>query len=160
MPSTVAPARLASCTAIDPTPPAARPPRRCRRPRARRRGPRRRPWRRRRTTRRRLPRYCRWFPGQLSGGDGDEFSVAYALIREAQHVVAGRERVHAGAHRDDHAGEVAALPRGKRRRPAIVQHALADHCLVRIDCGRLDRDQNLAGCRRRSRHTSRTSMSP
>jgi hypothetical protein len=65
-------------------------------------------------------------------------------VGEAEHLVAGRPPRHAGADGVDGPGEVAALARRERRRPALAQQPAADGGLARVDPRRRDPHPHLA----------------
>ena len=85
---------------------------------------------------------------QLIGRNRDELGMARALLGPAEDLVADGERAHAVADRLHHAGEVGPLARRERRRPALVQAALADRDLARVDPRCLDRHEHLPRGRR------------
>ena len=73
-------------------------------------------------------------------------------MSEAQDLVAHRDSAHLRADLHDDAGQVAALPGGKRRRPPLMQLAGTDVDLAGLDPGRPDLDQRLPGAGHRPRH--------
>ena len=75
--------------------------------------------------------------------------LARPVVHPADHLVARRDCVTPGPSRVDDPGEVAALPGRERGGPALVQRALADLRLARVDARRLDPDKDLAGSRLR-----------
>ena len=76
--------------------------------------------------------------------DDDQFGLAGPTVGESDDLVADRDVFDGAADFLDETGEVAALSRGKRRRPPIGKGALSDRSLARIDTGSLDPDEDLA----------------
>ena len=56
------------------------------------------------------------------------------FVTPTDHPIAGYNTFDALAHLAHHASEVAALPGGKGSRPALLEEALADRRLARVDC--------------------------
>src|SRR5208283_1880309 len=92
---------------------------------------------------RHLPRNRRRLGRQLIGWNHDELGVARALLSPAKDLVSNSERAYAGANGLHHASKIRALPRGERRREALMKTALADRDLTGVDPGRLDCHQHL-----------------
>ena len=90
-----------------------------------------------------LPRHARRFECQLVGGDDHELRVAGTQFGEPDHLVTHGDVRDAGTHAGRHTGEVAALPGGERRGPAVVEQTTTNHGLPRIDSRRLDLDEHL-----------------
>ena len=78
--------------------------------------------------------------------------MARPVVGEAEDLVAHRDAAHLRTDLHHDAGQVAALPGGERRRPALVQRARADHHLAGLDPCRADLDQHLPGAGRRTLH--------
>jgi hypothetical protein len=90
--------------------------------------------------------------GQLHVVDHDELRVARPGVGEAEDLLAHRDPAHLRTDLHDDAGQIAALPRGERRRPAPVPRTFPDHRLAGLDPGRADRDQHLPGTGHRALH--------
>jgi hypothetical protein len=88
----------------------------------------------------------------VGGVDHDQLRLAGAIVGEADHVVTRSEAVHACAHGLHHTGKVRALAGREGRRPALMQQALADLGLARVDPGGPHPHQQLARTGNRVRH--------
>lgn len=99
-----------------------------------------------------LPGQPRRTGHQMHVVDHHELRMAGPPVSEAQHLITHRKApdVRAGLHHDT--GQIAALPGGKRRRPASVQRARADVRLAGLNPGRADLDQHLPGTGHRPFH--------
>jgi hypothetical protein len=98
-----------------------------------------------------LPTQRHGLVDQLVGRHRDVRRLTGSVPREAEDLVADRERLDTLADLGDHPGEVAALPGGEVRWEPVVETALSDRDLAGIDAGRLDGDNHLvlARCRHR-----------
>src|ERR1700692_3582803 len=81
---------------------------------------------------------------EMVGFDDNQFGMAGPIVGESDDLVTDRDVFDGAADFLDEPGEVAALSRGKRRRPPIGKGALSDRSLARIDTGSLDPDEDLA----------------
>jgi hypothetical protein len=75
---------------------------------------------------RHLPRHPGRAGGEVVGVDSDQLGLAGPVVRESDDLVADRHPGDAVGHLVDEPREVAALPRGERRRPSLVQQPGAD----------------------------------
>ena len=76
--------------------------------------------------------------------------MAGAAHGEPDDFIAYGEITDVGAEFGHHSRQVAALTGGKRGRELVGQGTTPDDRLTRVDSGRLDLDQNLAGLRNRA----------
>ena len=82
---------------------------------------------------RRLPRHFRGLGHHLVGGQAHGLRLARPFITPTDHLIADCNTYDALSHLAHHASEVAALPGRKGSRPALVEEALADRRLARVD---------------------------
>ena len=98
----------------------------------------------------RLPGDVVRFVRELFGWHDNEFGLTGSSIAEPDNLLARDDGADIRAGFGDHAGEVTALSGGECGRPTVMQEALSDHRLARVDTRRLDLDQHLTRTRRRS----------
>ena len=101
---------------------------------------------------RHLPGDAGGLGSRVGGVDHGQLGLAGAVVGEADHLVTGREAVHACAHGLDDTGQSGPLSRGESSGESLVEQALADLGLAGVDPGGPHPHQQLAGTGNRVLH--------